>query len=202
MSIHHGISCDLCRKINFSHRRYKCLLCHDFDLCSICFDNRLNVSFQTHSIHHSMQLILTANDYEHIYFGQKRISHSPLSLTCSFCNQNGFSLDNLIQHINEIHSTANHFVLCPICFTRQNHLVRHLREHTEENIISKNKQMKTLNRTNEKSLLEQFICNYSNENQTNQRYSFIHALLTDLLNQKSFDKYAENKSILKSQFIQ
>ena len=33
-----GVSCDNCMKSNFSGKRYKCLICYDFDLCSNCYD--------------------------------------------------------------------------------------------------------------------------------------------------------------------
>lgn len=35
---HEGVSCDICMKSNFSGKRYKCLICYDFDLCSMCYD--------------------------------------------------------------------------------------------------------------------------------------------------------------------
>lgn len=35
---HEGVSCDNCMKSNFSGKRYKCLICYDFDLCSACYD--------------------------------------------------------------------------------------------------------------------------------------------------------------------
>lgn len=35
---HEGVSCDNCMKSNFSGKRYKCLICYDFDLCSSCYD--------------------------------------------------------------------------------------------------------------------------------------------------------------------
>ena len=33
-----GVSCDNCMKSNFTGKRYKCLICYDFDLCSECYD--------------------------------------------------------------------------------------------------------------------------------------------------------------------
>ena len=32
------MSCDNCMKSNFTGKRYKCLICYDFDLCSECYD--------------------------------------------------------------------------------------------------------------------------------------------------------------------
>ena len=161
MSIHHRISCDVCRKKNFSIHRYKCLICNDFNLCANCYENK-----STHSIHHPMQLIITASDYETIYFGISRTSLSTISLTCSRCNQNGFSLEILITHFEDKHSWGNHAVLCPICFKRQNNLLEHLKKHA----------------TNEKSLLENFLLENPNKNENYERNLFIQGLLTDLLN--------------------
>ena len=36
-----GVSCDQCMKSNFSGKRYKCLICYDFDLCSACHDQSI-----------------------------------------------------------------------------------------------------------------------------------------------------------------
>ncbi len=33
-----GVSCDRCMKSNFSGKRYKCLNCYDFDLCTDCYN--------------------------------------------------------------------------------------------------------------------------------------------------------------------
>jgi hypothetical protein len=177
MSIHYGISCDLCRKKKFSSRRYKCLICNDFDLCSICYDKQSNLSFRTHSIHHPMQLIITSNDYEQIYYGYIRTKYSPISLICPLCNQNGFSLDYLIKHFNEKHFLLKYSVLCPICFLRQTNLSEHLNQHKNENLILKSK----IFNSNEKSLLEKFIKNSQNNQDNQQRNLFIYYLLTDLL---------------------
>lgn len=186
MSINHGISCDLCHKKNFSGRRYKCLVCNDFDLCSICYDKKINLSFQTHSIHHPMQLILTSNDFEQIYFGYKQTKYSSKSLTCPFCNQNGFIVDLLIKHIKEEHLQLKCSVLCPICFNRQNNLFEHLHQHTDENINSKIKIIETQN-SNENQFelfiksIEKLVNNQENKYESQQRYLFVSYLLTDLL---------------------
>lgn len=33
-----GVSCDSCLKSNFNGRRYKCLICYDYDLCADCYE--------------------------------------------------------------------------------------------------------------------------------------------------------------------
>ena len=45
MSRHEGVSCDSCLKSNFRGRRYKCLVCYDYDLCSTCYEVRNVILF-------------------------------------------------------------------------------------------------------------------------------------------------------------
>lgn len=33
---HPGVTCDSCGKLNLRGRRYKCLICSDYDLCEVC----------------------------------------------------------------------------------------------------------------------------------------------------------------------
>lgn len=35
-SIHFAITCNICKVKNFKGRRFKCLICHDFDICDRC----------------------------------------------------------------------------------------------------------------------------------------------------------------------
>jgi hypothetical protein len=37
----HSVTCDHCKKTNFSGIRYKCLICKDFDLCEQCEGNNV-----------------------------------------------------------------------------------------------------------------------------------------------------------------
>jgi hypothetical protein len=52
-----GVTCDSCMIWNFPGRRYKCLLCDNYDLCGMCYDGKLES--QKHKNNHPMQCILT-----------------------------------------------------------------------------------------------------------------------------------------------
>jgi hypothetical protein len=52
---HINVVCDVCRKENFTGRRYKCMECHDYDLCHDCFiSSRVS---GTHSSDHAVKPI-------------------------------------------------------------------------------------------------------------------------------------------------
>lgn len=53
MSAHEGVSCDACGKSNFRSKRFKCLICYDYDLCSNCYEQGEISS--NHTKEHPMQ---------------------------------------------------------------------------------------------------------------------------------------------------
>jgi hypothetical protein len=56
-----GVSCDSCLKGNFRGRRYKCLICYDYDLCAMCYE--AGATTTRHTTEHPMQCILTRSDF-------------------------------------------------------------------------------------------------------------------------------------------
>ena len=56
-----GVSCDTCMKGNFTGKRYKCLICYDYDLCASCYE--AGTASSRHSPDHPMQCILTRADF-------------------------------------------------------------------------------------------------------------------------------------------
>lgn len=56
-----GVSCDSCLKENFRGRRYKCLICYDYDLCATCYE--AGATTTRHTTEHPMQCILTRSDF-------------------------------------------------------------------------------------------------------------------------------------------
>ena len=56
-----GVSCDSCLKGNFRGKRYKCLVCYDYDLCANCYE--AGATTTRHSNDHPVQCILTKADF-------------------------------------------------------------------------------------------------------------------------------------------
>ncbi|XP_065187515.1 E3 ubiquitin-protein ligase KCMF1-like isoform X2 [Sycon ciliatum] len=118
MSRHEGVSCDVCGKSNFRGKRFKCLICYDYDLCSSCYDNNsASGSSGSHSIDHPVQCILTRADHE-VYFGGDTISYERAQcFTCPLCGQMGFTERRLQEHVVTEHDNASKEVVCPLCAT-------------------------------------------------------------------------------------
>jgi hypothetical protein len=135
MSAHEGVSCDACGKSNFRSKRFKCLICYDYDLCSTCHEQGEISS--DHTTEHPMQCILTRQDFDFYYHGERCTSDQPQSLTCPFCgdmglaypyfnessssNNSTLSID-LYQHLQMKHADdqQSQEVICPICAAMAN----------------------------------------------------------------------------------
>lgn len=129
MSAHEGVSCDTCGKSNFRSKRYKCLICYDYDLCSTCYEQGETSS--NHASEHPMQCILTRHDFELYYHGERYTSEQAQSYTCPFCGDMGFSYPflndssqtvDLFQHLQQKHvdEQQSNEVICPICASMTN----------------------------------------------------------------------------------
>ncbi|XP_018346672.1 PREDICTED: E3 ubiquitin-protein ligase KCMF1-like [Trachymyrmex septentrionalis] len=113
MSRHEGVSCDCCLKGNFRGRRYKCLVCYDYDLCAGCYEGGANTT--RHLTDHPMQCILTRSDFE-LYYGGEGVSvEQPQSLTCPYCTKMGFTEATLQEHVAADHPDTSFEVVCPVC---------------------------------------------------------------------------------------
>lgn len=69
------MSCDSCLKNNFRGKRYKCVICYDYDLCATCYE--AGATSSRHTADHPMQCILTRAD-----FGE----YMPTEYVCIFCS--------------------------------------------------------------------------------------------------------------------
>lgn len=113
MSRHEGVSCDSCLKGNFRGKRYKCLICYDYDLCSTCYE--AGATSTRHTTEHPMQCILTRADFDLYYGGEVLSSEQPQSFTCPYCGKLGFTENALQEHVTSEHSEVNFEVVCPVC---------------------------------------------------------------------------------------
>ncbi|KAG0718017.1 E3 ubiquitin-protein ligase KCMF1 [Chionoecetes opilio] len=113
MSRHDGVSCDACLKANFRGRRYKCLICYDYDLCSACYEGGATTT--RHTTDHPMQCILTRHDFDVYYGGEALSVDQPQSLTCPFCGKMGYTETSLQDHVTADHPDTPYEVVCPIC---------------------------------------------------------------------------------------
>ncbi|XP_031626883.1 E3 ubiquitin-protein ligase KCMF1 isoform X2 [Contarinia nasturtii] len=113
MSRHEGVSCDACLKGNFRGRRYKCLICYDYDLCAACYEE--GATSTSHSVEHPMQCILTRADFEIYYGGEPSNGEQPQSFTCPYCKKMGFSDTGLYDHVSAEHTDTGLEVVCPVC---------------------------------------------------------------------------------------
>lgn len=108
-----GVSCDSCLKSNFSGKRYKCLICFDYDLCADCYEE--GATSTRHSTDHPMQCLLTRTDMDMYFGGEMLNSEQPQSYTCPYCKKMGFSDASLIEHVGAEHTDTGLEVVCPVC---------------------------------------------------------------------------------------
>ncbi|CAF0818064.1 unnamed protein product [Brachionus calyciflorus] len=131
-NFHEGVSCDMCSKSNFTGKRYKCLICYDFDQCETCHEQCNTSSLplskpinpnHNHLNTHPMQCILTKTDFELFYGAPNGLNDygEQISFTCPYCGKLGFSESSLSDHLSTQHLN-NHQnenlpqeVVCPIC---------------------------------------------------------------------------------------
>eukprot|EP00918_Siedleckia_nematoides_P034689 GHVU01075442.1.p1 GENE.GHVU01075442.1~~GHVU01075442.1.p1 ORF type:complete len:448 (+),score=21.87 GHVU01075442.1:182-1525(+) len=113
MSRHEGVSCDSCLKGNFRGRRYKCLICYDYDLCPACYE--AGATNTRHTTEHPMQCILTRTDFDLYYGGETLTAEQPQAFTCPFCGRMGFTEPKLEEHVTADHADTSSEVVCPVC---------------------------------------------------------------------------------------
>ncbi|KAJ3605923.1 hypothetical protein NHX12_027966 [Muraenolepis orangiensis] len=113
MSRHEGVSCDVCLKGNFRGRRFKCLICYDYDLCASCYESGATTT--RHTTEHPMQCILTRVDYDLFYGGDNFSVEQPQSFSCPYCGKMGYTETSLQEHVTSDHPETSTEVICPIC---------------------------------------------------------------------------------------
>uniref|UniRef100_A0A8C4EMI0 E3 ubiquitin-protein ligase KCMF1 n=1 Tax=Dicentrarchus labrax TaxID=13489 RepID=A0A8C4EMI0_DICLA len=104
------VSCDACLKGNFRGRRFKCLICYDYDLCASCYESGATTT--RHTTEHPMQCILTRVDYDLYYGGDTFSVDQPQSFTCPYCGKMGYTETSLQEHVTSEHAETSTEVLC------------------------------------------------------------------------------------------
>lgn len=140
-----GVSCDACLKGNFRGRRFKCLICYDYDLCASCYESGATTT--RHTTEHPMQCILTRVDYGNagavaalptleqavraavpcvladLYYGGDTFSvEQPQSFTCPYCGKMGFTETSLQDHVTSEHAETSTEVVSVVPAVTPDHL--------------------------------------------------------------------------------
>lgn len=113
MSRHDGVSCDSCLKSNFRGKRYKCLICYDYDLCATCYE--AGATTTRHTTDHPVQCILTRSDIDIFFGGEALTAEQPQAFSCPYCSKMGFTEALLQEHVTADHADTSVEVVCPIC---------------------------------------------------------------------------------------
>ncbi|XP_052772264.1 E3 ubiquitin-protein ligase KCMF1-like isoform X2 [Mya arenaria] len=113
MSRHDGVSCDSCLKSNFRGKRYKCLVCYDYDLCATCYES--GATSTRHTNDHSVQCIITRSDFDIFYGGEAITAEQPQAFSCPYCTKMGYTEALLQEHVTADHADTSIEVVCPIC---------------------------------------------------------------------------------------
>ncbi|NXD11655.1 KCMF1 ligase, partial [Nothocercus nigrocapillus] len=113
-----GVSCDACLKGNFRGRRYKCLICYDYDLCATCYESGATTT--RHTTDHPMQCILTRVDFAMALQKSWLQFERGLWRSCGpvVCGKQGCKLTVLMGQVStETGSTSSGqtISICPIC---------------------------------------------------------------------------------------
>ncbi|OON14146.1 zinc finger, ZZ type, partial [Opisthorchis viverrini] len=129
------VTCDVCQQKEFGLRRYKCLVCRNYDLCGDCFDNRQ--ATEKHSSSHPMQCLIPRADHDLFFHGEPSSEYMAYSFTCPLCGQLGFTETSFSRHVFQKHpgeETGGPEVICPLCATHSeggdhNRQTRHMARH-------------------------------------------------------------------------
>ena len=129
---HMGITCGFCEEKNFKGYRYKCLHCHNYDLCDLCFEKKR--SSKTHSSSHPTLLLqdptLTSKLEALVTVGlekvneicvQKNVMHQ--GIQCNSCR-----IEN-IMGIRFVCDECLNYNLCFHCFDLKKQTEKHLLSH-------------------------------------------------------------------------
>uniref|UniRef100_A0A2K6ATS1 RING-type E3 ubiquitin transferase n=1 Tax=Macaca nemestrina TaxID=9545 RepID=A0A2K6ATS1_MACNE len=86
-----------CLKGNFRGRRYKCLICYDYDLCASCYESGATTT--RHTTDHPMRCILTRVDFDLYYGGEAFSVEQPQVFYLSLLWKNGLYRRHLFKNM-------------------------------------------------------------------------------------------------------
>ncbi|EDV57964.1 E3 ubiquitin-protein ligase KCMF1 [Drosophila erecta] len=111
---HRNICCDGCRMTNFRCRRFRCLRCVNYNLCGICYDQRIET--EEHRVNHPMQMISDPDDLGLLLNGEiPELIHLSNCFTCPYCGLLALPAKRLIEHVYVQHRLSDEYVVCPMC---------------------------------------------------------------------------------------
>lgn len=113
MAMHWDVKCDGCEKVNLVYYRYKCLRCANYDLCDMCYENKVETG--RHSSTHPFQCLLDRAARELFFSGEEIPDLCADSFTCPFCGKMGHSVKELVKHVQAKHRGDTTPVICPLC---------------------------------------------------------------------------------------
>lgn len=113
MAMHWDVKCDGCEKINLVYYRYKCLRCANYDLCDVCYENKVETG--RHSNSHPFQCLLDRAARELFFSGEEIPDLCADSFTCPFCGKMGHTVKELVKHVQAKHRGDTTPVICPLC---------------------------------------------------------------------------------------
>jgi hypothetical protein len=97
--IHEQVTCDFCQTQNIKGKRYKCMTCYNFDLCSECFPKRSNFHSTSHPfkivsfLKHSTKILKPIQDS--IKFPTQPVPvlnvETHFGIVCDHCKEEGFN---------------------------------------------------------------------------------------------------------------
>ncbi|XP_039502325.1 uncharacterized protein LOC120458659 [Drosophila santomea] len=111
---HRNICCDGCQMTNLRCRRFRCLRCVNYNLCGICYDQRIETG--EHYAWHPMQLTSDPDDLGLLLNGEvPDLIHLSNCFSCPHCGILGLSAKRLIEHVYMQHRGSDEYVVCPMC---------------------------------------------------------------------------------------
>ncbi|KAH8404340.1 hypothetical protein KR222_002879 [Zaprionus bogoriensis] len=87
-------------------RRYECVVCGAaVTYCGDCFDQGKNRASDKHKYYHPMRAIYNREFFELFFLGEELVNgEAPQSYKCAFCDERGFTAEELQLHVLEKHS--------------------------------------------------------------------------------------------------